>query len=225
MKKVVNIALDIETLSRRENAAIISLSAVPFYKYGTGDNILKYPFACLDEEYGKTEIEPFYEVVNATSCALAGMHFEQATVEFWSKQEDQAKAEFMMRPALSIRDVMEGFVNYILAIKEQYDVEVCVWAQGTDFDVPIIRNAIRSVLQIKEVPWGHTQVRCGRTWVLEGVELLHGALEDPYSVLPQDEEWKRHSALSDAMRLANNVANVNAMLVSKLTDAELNRKD
>lgn len=217
MKKVVNISLDIETLSCRENAAIISIAAVPFNKRGQGQFIIDRPFDCLgiaDKETGTRD--PFYEVVNATTCALAGMHFEQDTVKFWSEQNDLAKAEFSTRTALSIRDVMENFVNYIVAIKEEFDVDVCIWCQGTDFEVPIVRNAIRTVLQIKDVPWGHTQVRCARTWILELIEKLHGQLEDPYSVLPQDETWNRHSALSDAMRLANNVANVNRMLDERL---------
>lgn len=217
MKKVVNISLDIETLSCRENAAIISIAAVPFNKRGQGQFIIDRPFDCLGIADKKTGTrDPFYEVVNATTCALAGMHFEQDTVKFWSEQNDLAKAEFSTRTALSIRDVMESFVNYIVAIKEELDVDVCIWCQGTDFDVPIVRNAIRTVLQIKNGPWGHTQVRCARTWILEVVERLHGQLEDPYTVLPHYENWNRHSALSDAMRLAYNVANVNRMLDERL---------
>lgn len=212
MKKVINIALDIETLSRKENAAIISLAAVPFHKNGEGDSVLKYPFEWLDEEYSKMEFAPFYEVVNATSCAMVGMDFEPETVKFWSEQEDMAKAEFSINQAHSIRDVLEGFVNYIIAIKEKFDVDVCIWCQGTDFDMPIICNAIRNVLQIKEVPWRYNQIRDSRTWILEAVELIHGELEDSYSVLPQNDKWTKHSALSDAIRLAENVAAINRML-------------
>lgn len=220
MKEVVDISLDIETLSKCENAAIISIAAVPFYKSGVDEFIIERPFEHLGLAKKVGTRAPFYEVVNATTCAMAGMHFEQETVNFWSQQEDLAKAEFFTHTALSIRDVLEGFVNYIVAIKEEFDVDVCIWCQGTDFDLPIIRSAIRSILQIKEVPWGYTQVRCARTWILEVVEKLHGRLEDPYSVLPKDEKWNRHSALSDATRLANNVANVNKMLDDRLALAK-----
>lgn len=218
MKQVVNIALDIETVSRRENAAIISLAAVPFHKRGVGEYITDYPFEHLNiPSVVKGEsFSPYYEVVNATTCALAGMHFEEDTIKFWSEQDDVAKADLFNRQAQTIRQVLEGFVNYIILIKEKFDVEVCIWAQGSDFDLPIIRSAIREVLQIKAVPWTHTQVRCARTVILETIETLHGQLEDPYSVLPEDENFIPHSALSDAIRLAHNVANVNRMLDERL---------
>lgn len=213
MKKVINIALDIETLSCRETAAIISLAAVPFDKYGEGEDILKFPFG--EETVG---FESYYEVVNATSCALAGLHFDNDTVKFWHKQTDDAKAELLSQPPLSIREATEGFVNYIERLKKQLNVDVHIWAQGTDFDLPIIRNAIREVLQIKDIPWKHYQVRDARTWILESIELLFGNIEEPYSVIPVNDTWKKHSALSDAKQLAWNVGHVNMMLRSRISN-------
>ncbi len=216
MKKVINISLDIETLSRKEDAAMISIAAIPFDKY----SIDEYPDKCPKELLGKggcASIEHYYEVINATSCALLGMNFEMETVRFWQKQEDQAKAELLGNNAVTIGYAMDGFVNYLTLIKEKYDVDIHIWAQGIDFDMPIIRNAIRTAIGANEFPWKYNQVRDARTWILENIELLHGELEDPYSVLPKYEgNGVKHSALYDAERTAFNIKHLFGELTSTI---------
>jgi len=204
MKKVINIAVDIETLSLHENAAIVSIGAVPF-----------------DKEKGIIEhIQKFYEAVNATTCAFSGMHFSEDTVKFWTEQSDEAKAALTNQTPVSIREALENFVNYVESISGPEDVEICIWAQGSDFDIPILRWGIRNVLQIKDVPWKHTQVRDARTYILEGIELVHGVLDKPYDVLTKNKDWVKHSSLADAMQLARNVTEVNRMLRDKLNNEQ-----
>lgn len=202
-KKVIDIALDIETLSCRSDAAIISIAAVPFK---------------LDGEY--VDMQPFYEVINATSCALYGMHFDEKTVSFWAEQSPEAKAEFFAHPAVGIREAMESFVGYVESIKSKYDCEVHIWSQGIDFDIPKVHNAIRKALSVEELPWKYNQVRDARTFLLELLQMYAGCCfiempENPYDLLPKrEEEFIEHSALCDAQRMAENVQWVYGEVIS-----------
>ncbi|MDD3037949.1 3'-5' exonuclease [Bacteroides sp.] len=216
MKKVIDIALDIETLSKRETAAIISIAALPFDKYDIKERPEMFP-DLLVKEGGCSSLEPFYQVVNATSCALIGMHFEMDTVRFWAEQSPEAKAALLGDDIVSIGTAMESFVKYIECLKEKYDADIHIWAQGLDFDIPIVRNAIRTAINQITYPWEYSHVRCARTNILETIEQLYGLLDDPYSVLPKYEgNGCRHCAMFDAERLAFNVRYLSDLLQSKL---------
>lgn len=191
MKEYMDIAVDIETLSCRSDAAIISLAAVPFNKSAD-----KLEQVYVDGKY-------YYEVVNATTCAMAGMHFDLATVEFWKSQPDEAKQDFYTDHAVSIRESLEGFVDYLEQLKQGRDVELRIWCQGAHFDEPILHNAIRNVLGIQP-PWDYRGVRDARTYILEAVAERHPEEDDPYSLLPKLDGVK-HNALWDARQLAVNV--------------------
>lgn len=190
MKKIVNIAIDIETLSLSPEAAIISLAAVPFMN-------------------GDDEIGEFYECVNATTCALYGMHFDMNTVRWWAGCSEEAKAEFLSHHPMCIQDVMTSFHAYLEGIKEKYDADLRVWAQGTDFDIPILKNAYSKVLPGVDYPWKHTELRDSRTFILSTLERHFGRTENPYDKIPpmpDGEEWVKHSALSDVRKMIWNIS-------------------
>lgn len=191
MKKYIDIAVDIETLSCQSDAAIISLAAVPFDKSAE-----KLEQVYVDGRY-------YYEVVNATTCAMAGMHFDTSTVAFWQSQPDEAKRDFYTVNAASIREALEGFVDYLEQLKQGDDVELRIWCQGAHFDEPILRNAILKVLGTCP-PWDYRSVRDARTYILEAIAEKRPEEEDPYSLLPKLDGVK-HNALWDARQLAVNV--------------------
>lgn len=216
MKKVIDLSLDIETLSKHETAAIVSVSIVPFDKYDIKKRPEMFP-ELLVKEGGCSFLEPFYQVVNATTCALIGMHFDMDTVRFWAEQEPEAKAALLGDDIVSIGTAIESMVKYIECLKEKYDADVHIWAQGIDFDMPIIRNAIRTAIGQDTFPWGYAHVRDSRTWILEMIEQLYGLLDDPYSVLPKYEgNGCRHCATFDAERAAFNVRYLSDLLESKI---------
>lgn len=196
MKNIVNVAVDIETMSLRPDAAIVSLAAVPFNPdSGMGVS----PF--LEGS--------FYEVVNATTCALYGMRFDMDTVLWWAGRSDEEKAELLSLTPLGINEVMESFHSYLEGVKEKQDAELHVWAQGSDFDIPILKNAYSLVLPGIEYPWKYGGLRDSRTFILETLGLIYGKEDDPYDripSMPDGEEWVRHSALSDARRTAWNIS-------------------
>lgn len=194
MEKVIHVAVDLETLSLQPDAAIISIAAVPF-----------------DPEKSKIFIRDkcFYEAVNATTCAFFGMRFDMDTVEWWADRSEEAKAELLNMRWLSIGDAMHSFHSYLEEQKEKHNAELRIWAQGSDFDIPVLRNAYAKVLPGMELPWKYTGVRDVRTYVLETLEKIYGPEENPYDRIPDmpgGEDWLRHSALSDAMRTAWNVS-------------------
>lgn len=210
-KKFIDVAVDIETLSLAPNAAIISIAAVPFWKSPCPD--LSMFFA---EEEGAKESGsqyPFlhyYEVVNATSCALMGMDFDSATVDFWYKQSDEAKAELMQREGVSLRMAMDGFVSFLEMLKEKHGADIVLWVQGMSFDIPVIENAIHKTLSLSEMPWRYFNVRDSRTYILEKVRESIGddafcALKDPYSALGTIPVGIKHSALGDVVTLIHRV--------------------
>lgn len=216
MKQRINIVVDIETLSLSTEAAILSIAAVPFNPNGG-------PFEggqCLVEKEGDlflhdvAELEPFYEVINATSCALQGMHIDMNTVNWWAGQSEEAKAELLSREPMRIGEAMNAFHNYLVGMQNAYDAEIIVWAQGSDFDFPVLKNAYRRVMKDAELPWKYWQQRDARTFILTRLEEHFGIESKPYERIPSmpvPEGWVRHSALSDARHTAWSIAYVNSL--------------
>lgn len=179
-RRVIDVAVDVETLSRRPDAAIISIAAVPFRKDGA-----EPPAA-----------EHFFVSVNATTCALSGLHFDMETVRFWEHADKEAKAALQAAPARSLQEAVDGFVAYIERLKRDCGAEVVIWAQGTDFDIPVLKNAILRVSGEAELPWEYRNVRDARTYVEELAETLgEHEWEEVRKDMPKP--TLRHSALAD----------------------------
>lgn len=220
MKKVINIAIDLETLSLESDAAIISIAAVPFNPVVEEVNVFSV-FQVQMDGSGES-LDEFYEVVNATSCALKGMHIDMETVKWWSKQNIEVKADLLSHQALNICEAMNSFHNYLEGMKKAYDADIVVWAQGADFDFPKIRNAYRACLKGADLPWGYRDVRDARSIVLDGLEMLYGREENPYDRIPECPCFNKdlkHSAFYDARRTAWSVANVKNMICRSISEA------
>ena len=224
MNQVINIVVDIETLSLQSDAAILSIAAVPFDPHGEipqGNEPVE--FGVLDPYLRNTngelcpvsEAGSFYEVINATSCAIHGMHFDMSTVNWWSKQDEEAKAALLSRAAMTIGEAMNALHNYLEGMKNAFDADIKIWAQGSDFDFPILKNAYRKVMKEAKLPWEHYQQRDARTHILEILEKVYGVEEKPYSRIPEEplaDKFIKHSAWHDARRTAWNIAYVNWLL-------------
>lgn len=230
MKQVINIVVDIETLSLQSDAAIVSIAAVPFNPNGQipkGDEPVEFgvfDVYCRDKDCGNciiTDQGYFYEVVNATSCALHGMHIEMDTVNWWVKKSEEAKADLLNRRPMNIGEAMNALHNYLEGMKNAYDADIKIWAQGSDFDFPILKNAYRKTMKDTKLPWNHKLLRDARTHILETLERIYGLEEKPYDripPMPENMKWVAHSALSDARRTAWCIAYVNNLLCQSFTD-------
>jgi hypothetical protein len=167
---MIDITIDFETTSLAPTAAIMSVGAVAWKRYdeespffGRGDGLLRYP--------------TFSAHVDLRSCFVEGFTFDQSTAEWWSHQSEKAKQALLDyddgdNPCLPIDIVIADLLGWIKDDVQEAlgDTELCLWAQGTDFDIAILRYACYK-LGIK-FTIKHTQFRDHRTYYLEGARLL-----------------------------------------------------
>lgn len=202
-----NIALDIETLSTQPTAAIISIAARTFSFHESPESQL-----CCD-----AVAEKFHCFVSASSCAMEGMHFDMQTVRFWQQQSEEAKAPFcqLTGQEIPIASALDLFTRFIDRVRETApEQNIHLWCQGTDFDIPILKNAYHTVLGWP-TPWQHRELRDSRTFIHTILGTLRPDIDDPYSLIPENPKWKPHDALSDVNQLIWNVTHVHRLLVSQ----------
>lgn len=198
MKKILDIAIDIETLSRKPTAAIIAIAACPFKLDG----------------YGKpANEEMLFRTIDASSCAMYDMDFSKGTVRWWSEQSDEAKAPYLKGESVPIKSALFDLNQTIEQWKATNGADgLRVWMQGTDFDGSILRNAFimvfdddKTTVENKSMPWKHDELRDSRTFILEHMRVFHPEAEDPYSVIPKIKGLVWHNACNDIKQLIHNV--------------------
>lgn len=232
MKKI-NVVVDIETLSLRPDAAIISIAAVPFMLDKESlDNNDKYGYTGVPafDEMTKDiscpeEYAPFYETIDATSCAMTGLAFDMETVKFWSEMPDEAKSAIMEKSRVSIRQALEDLVAYLENLKAQHKAdELTIWVQGSDFDIPVLKSAMYKVLGLtpEALPWKHRNIRDARTFMLESLSLVYPdtPVKELYDKLLHFDELTKHNSLHDCMWTALNIINEKRRLYGMLTSGD-----
>lgn len=127
-KQILNIMVDLETASIKENAAILSWAMVAFTTDGSECNI-----------------EPFYKTVNLTSCFMAGMHIDRSTQDWWQQQSPESRAAVLQADGENILSVSYDAYCWLSALAESYDLYM--WCRGIDFDLPKIEWCFRKFLE------------------------------------------------------------------------------
>ncbi|EML7933164.1 3'-5' exoribonuclease [Providencia rettgeri] len=186
--KYKHLMVDLETMSNKGNAAIVSIGAVAF-EPSTG-------------EIGPT----FYNVVDLTSCERVGLHINADTVLWWIKQSAEARSEIV---GVSY-ELEESLADLNLFAERVLTDDVQVWGNGVDFDNVILRNAYNAVGL--EPFWKHWNNRCVRTIV----ELGRNAGIDPKKTLQF--EGEPHNALDDAIHQAKYVSIIHQHLIKPVND-------
>lgn len=122
MNKTLNIfnrphvMFDIETLSTKQNAVIVSIGAVEFtFENGCGREFL-------------VNVDPI-------DCHKLGLNIEKSTVDWWAKQPKEVSKLWRTNP-LPLKTALEHFNNFVGTDNNQY-----LWAHGAVFDLGIIRSA------------------------------------------------------------------------------------
>lgn len=165
---MIDVTFDLETCALCPTAAVMSIGAVAWKRYGKDT-----PF--FEPGDGVLRNSTFSAHVDLRSMFLNGFTFDQQTAEWWSKQSEEAKQALLASdgdeaPCQPIDVVVTDFFGWIDYIKQKLgDEEVCLWAQGTDFDVAILRYICWKLgieFKIK-----HTQFRDHRTFYLEGARI------------------------------------------------------
>lgn len=156
MDKHLDFTIDFETCSLGANAAVMQAACVPWTRDGAAS-----PF--LDGE------DPYVGYVDLRSCVVDGFDFDQATVKWWSEQSEAAKKAVTIGLPEPIEDVLIALLDYIRATVSERGLEsICLWCQGPDVDIAILRNLCRKFdVNLRETIQ-HTSFRDCRTIILEG---------------------------------------------------------
>ncbi len=194
--KHLDVTIDLETLSLSPNAAIVQIAAIPWNR-----------FAPLSPFINEVNFEGYVDV---RSCIRDGFSVDTDTVKWWNRQDGEIKDVVFGNTPNELKDILEAFSRWLEDLKETTKVKtVSLWAQGTDFDIAILRNAFaRYKLSF---PVDHSFIRDARTFIIEnGAYILMrdepmGGIrcaEQVYSRLPELQNIKKqtHNAVYDAQR-------------------------
>src|SRR6056297_1917625 len=116
----MDIMVDIETLASTSNAVIVQIAAVAFYRY-SGEIHDKF----------KINIDP-------QSCVDLGLEMNVETIEWWFKQDEDAKRSILSRPRYIISEGLANFSKFIyenhklIHRKDLFDPnDVVLWCHAT----------------------------------------------------------------------------------------------
>lgn len=157
-----HIMVDIETLSTRSNAVILSIGAVQFDLKG---NIL----------------EKFHEGIDISTCVERGLHIDGDTIRWWLGQSKENIERLLKLQCSSLGTVLKIFEECFALMDKD---KTCIWSHGSNFDLVVLENAYRALGT--KVWWKYSNVRDTRTlfdlanykYVAKGG---HDALEDARS--------------------------------------------
>jgi hypothetical protein len=157
MDKHIDITIDFETCSLSANAAVITMAALPWKR-----NDEEVPF------YNKKVLEPFRGYVDLRSCVVEGFDFDPETIDWWSRQNDVAKDALLKGAAVPVKEMLLNFMKWLKRTMDATGAEtVCLWCQGMDVDIAILRNICRKFGFNLNSIVAHTYFRDCRTVILE----------------------------------------------------------
>lgn len=136
--ELLHIVLDLETLAKGELAAITEI-AIEGVKDGWNRS---------------WKIKPS----SIPEC------FKQypSTIE-WHQKREPNYLQRLEQEGLDWAVVICSFVAFLNQVASAANKEICLWCQGTDFDIPILVSAIECYLPADSVPWKYCYVRDIRT--------------------------------------------------------------
>jgi len=132
---MIQVMLDLETMSVRSNASIASIGAVKF-------------------EVGTGIIDKFYRTIDLRTCKAVGLHIDPETVEWWNKQSKEAR-QALLKDNVSLNQALDDFTEWFGRSS------LPTWGNGAGFDNVIMENAF-AACNMKR-PWRPWEDRCYRT--------------------------------------------------------------
>jgi hypothetical protein len=138
-KKTNCIMVDLESISTKPNACILSLAAVKFDLLDT-----KIP---MDGKIWYFDVDEQVEKYNRD--------IDEETMSWWASQGDEAiAASFSDEQRQPCEEIMGEFHQFCWNASE-------IWSQGTIFDITILENLLTQLN--KPRPWNFRQIRDTRT--------------------------------------------------------------
>lgn len=161
----LDFTIDFETCSLRANAAVMQVAVVPWIRGAENDPL-------------DTGITPFVGYVDLRTCVVEGFDFDPETIKWWSRQSMAAKAAVTSdhpRPIVDVTSMLyDWFLSTLATISGSTlgaPGSICLWCQGPDVDIAILRNLFDKIGCNLEKIIPHTSFRDYRTLVLEAALL------------------------------------------------------
>jgi hypothetical protein len=159
----MDIMLDLETLSTRPDATVLTFGACKFNPYRQED---------IDKG--------IYFRINVDEQITLGRDVDDSTVEWWGKQAEDVREEALGDgDRITLEQFTKELNRFIVGAKN-------IWAQGPVFDIVILENLYRQLGL--PCPWQFWQIRDSRTLLSTHGDPreknkvgLHNALEDAVS--------------------------------------------
>lgn len=134
---------DIETVSLKSNAAIISIGAVAI-------------------DLSKKRIEhKFYIVIDLASSLAAGLHQSEDVMQWWEHQSEEAREVFRSALTHSLASGLDRYTYWLNSFTDSNEPKPWMWANGSDFDNVVLQNAYEAIGG--KAPWSFREHRCYRT--------------------------------------------------------------
>ena len=129
-----NVMIDIETLSTKPNAKILSIAAIRF-----DPNLPIH-----DINYYFENNLTFYKKINLNSLNIGKWDVDQNTLNWWKKQKKEVYDEAFNGTRTNITQILlelKTFINY----------DDIIWANSPSFDCVILKNTFNTFNQ--QIPW------------------------------------------------------------------------
>ena len=158
--------VDIETLSVRPNAIILTIGAIKFHRKGKMQPLKK--------------LKTFYRKITLDSCKNLGMHKSDETQAWWDIQDKKARYEVFDCPdRVPLKQALQELTEFFQGCNY-------IWSHGSNFDTVILGEAYHLCELL--VPWKFWNIRDTRTlFDLGGVTMRdlpendkHNAIADCY---------------------------------------------
>lgn len=177
--RLLDITLDLETCSLSSHAAIMQIAAVAWDRLSKDSSQMFFGKVSKPEE-----AEHFVRNIDLNSQFVEGLwDFDQKTADWWGKQKREAKCAIVdniiepyhpvpteLKSQELLNDALEELDNWVRKMLSLYKAEnFCIWCQGTDFDIPILRYAAERTQCNKLLPMAlhHKYFRDCRTAIYE----------------------------------------------------------
>lgn len=157
MKNHLDFTIDFETTALTANAAVMQVAVVPWFR----DNVTDPFFNECDEGI-------FVGHVDLRSCIVEGFDFDPDTIKWWSEKSEAAKSAVTDGFPEPITDVLIAMLDYIRNFVDRRELNsMCLWCQGADMDIAILRNICHKYDVDLESIVPYTSFRDCRTVILE----------------------------------------------------------
>lgn len=142
---MLNIMLDLETLGNKPEACILSIGA------------------CIFDPVRQVVDSQFYSHIELEDSIRCGFKVDASTINWWMRQDREARQEAFAFPANQSMRVVEALTNFGEWIYEHCNdpKDVRMWGNGSDFDNVLLESAYKKLSMPS--PWNFKGNRCYRT--------------------------------------------------------------